>query len=232
MDQEALRTWVELLEDLAWDECADGLAARFAGLTSEGLRAVLARAHSDETLALLIQRDTLRTEAYEELLVQRYHRPLLRWFWHWCKDQDRAADLTQDILYRFFENRLAGFDPSRNFRAYLYQAAWYAFLDGVRRDRRRRAQPLESAAEPQAPDRPAPDSDFEERVERALWQLPALQQRVLRETMVGRSADDIALGLNIPRSRVYALLYQARRQMERELQLPSMTRPYRRARPD
>jgi len=226
MDEETLQTSVKLLEEFAWEDNAYESREPLPALTPEELRFVLARLRSDETLVLLIQRDILRNEAYEELFVQRYHPLLLRWFWHWCKDRERSSDFTQDMLCRFFENRLESFDPSRNFRAYLYKVAQNLFLDDVRRKKQHKMQSLDSISEIQAPDQNPIDPDFDERVECALQKLPPLEQRVLRETIADRSADEIARGLEVSRKRVYALLYQARRQVERELHIPSMTRLY------
>jgi RNA polymerase sigma factor (sigma-70 family) len=229
MDEQSLQSWVEILEAFAWDDHACLPADLLAGLPAGQRKAVLARLPSDETLALLIQRDTLRKEAYEELFVGRYGPYLLRWFWHWSQSRDWAEDLMQDILVRFFENRLESFDAQRSFRSYLYQAARNVFLDWRRRQAHRRTRSLEGIPEAAMAEEPAADPEFGERLEGALRQLPAAQQAVMRQTIAGQQAVKIAQALGLPRNRIYALLFAGRRRLEQLLRLPLMTRSYRKA---
>jgi RNA polymerase sigma factor (sigma-70 family) len=218
MDETTLAAWVETVETLAWDEApAEQGSERLSSLGPEQVKELLARVPSDETLALLIRRGTLAKEAFEELFVRRSGALLLRWFWRWSRDRDQAADLTQRLMCRFLENHLASFDPAGNFRAYLWRAAHNLFVDTVRRESRQRS--LDSIDEPPAPETPPLDPDLLDRLETAVERLPALERSILKGTLAGQPAESLACDLNLPRRRVYALLYQARRRLEQELNL-------------
>ena len=203
MDEETLRTWIERFEHYAWDELGQLPPLPSADL----VRQALANLSSDESLALLIRRAEVWKEAFEELFVRRYGACLLRWFRHWRPDADRAAELTQMLFCRFLENRLSTFDPSRSFRAYLYQAARNLAVEISRRERC--IHSLDSIPEPLALEKP-PDTELVEQFESSLRNLPEPLQHVLRATVAGLSAEDIARDVGLPRRRIYALLYQAR----------------------
>jgi RNA polymerase sigma factor (sigma-70 family) len=234
MDQAKTRGLIELLDQLVWEEPADRLrrqeqamSGRLAGAGLSWGQAL--RELSDESLALAIQKDFRRKEAFEELLVHRYLGHLARWFYRWGVDADRAQDLVQQILCRFLRNRLASFVPSASFRAYLWQGAHNLWVDTRRRQR-------ESVGLNGVPDPPDVSATAEEallaremagRVEEALGHLCEVERAVLRGAINGQDADETAAALGLPKPRVFAVLFRARRKMERLLGLPSQTRPYR-----
>jgi RNA polymerase sigma-70 factor (ECF subfamily) len=227
---EGLRAWVERLERSVWEDPA-GLAQLPAQLRQAGLpaRTVLAQLPSDESLALLIKQDCLRPEAFEELFVRRYAAYLLRWFGHWSKDEHVAADLTQQTFCSFLETRLERFDPSRSFRAYLYQAAFNLFKDHERK--RKRTASLESVPEPPsrapAPDLKVLEAELDDQIARAIRGLPSGERQVLQAALDGQPTAETARSLGIGVPQVYALLYAARRHMEAALEIASQKRPYR-----
>jgi RNA polymerase sigma factor (sigma-70 family) len=210
MDEETLRVWIDRFEHFAWGE-GDPLPP-LPG--PDVVRQALANLPSDESLALLIRRGFVWKEAFEELFVHRYGACLMRWFRHWRPDAERAAELTQALFCRFLESRLSTFDPARSFRAYLYQAARNLAIEMGRRESR--IHSLDSIPEPLVEEKP-PATELLEQFESSLRSLPDPLQHVLRETVAGRSAEDIARDVGLPRRRVYALLYQARRRVERDL---------------
>jgi RNA polymerase sigma factor (sigma-70 family) len=234
MDLENSRSpWIELLDKLIWEETPEQLARREkdlpARLSGEGLRLrdVLQGLPSDETLALAIQKGFLYKEAFEELFVNRCQRYLLSWFYRWHHDPDLARELMQRLYCKFLEKGLPSFSPSRNFRSYLYQSAWNLSVDHARQGKR--AAPLDATPEPYSksppPEQEAAGKEMAERLEGALHHLPASEQRVLRLTLAGRSADEISGETSLPKRRVFALLFRARRAVEHELHLPGPSRP-------
>jgi RNA polymerase sigma factor (sigma-70 family) len=224
--QKTKRYWAGVLDRVVWHWPEDRLATLQVVLpqriTDSGLslREVLAEL-SDETLALAIKKNYLLTEAFEELF-NRYAVYLSRWFFRWGARSYEAQDLIQQIFLKFFAKRLATFRPSESFRAYLWRAAHNVFVQLCRRKKPSSlADEHELAAPGGDPVQAALDREAEERIESALLRLPAPQQHILRDTMNGRTAGEIAQATDLPIQRVYALLFRARRQMERYLQLAS-----------
>jgi RNA polymerase sigma-70 factor (ECF subfamily) len=229
MDQADLRLHaVEFLDKLIWDETAarlkerePHLVAQLAGGPSEVLREL-----SDESLALAIQKGFLRKLAFEELFVTRYTAYLARWFYRWRTDPELALDLTQQLFVSFLTSSLASFRPTGSFRAYLWQAARNLRIDAVRR--RKRLCSLDGVPEQTDngtnPEHETEAHEMEERVAAALRRLPLEQQVVLRATMKGKSANEIASELGLTKRCVFMRLFHARRQMEKELGLPTRTR--------
>src|SRR5262249_7050744 len=78
---------------------------------------------SDETLALAIKKNFLYDAAFAQLLVDRYHPYLIRWFTTWGARHHQSEDLFGDLVHKILRNGLENFDPLRNFRSYLHRAA-------------------------------------------------------------------------------------------------------------
>jgi RNA polymerase sigma factor (sigma-70 family) len=234
--EQSRRHWIELLDKLIWEEPADQLVQREPPLRGElfsvgiPIREIVGRLPSDETLALAIQKGFLLKESFEELFVNRYQRLLLYWSFRWHGKPELAREHIQQLFCRFLENRLCSFQPRRTFRAYLYQAALNLYLDHARRGNRGRS--LESVPEPLAdtlPEDEAAGKEMADRIEQALLRLSEPEQTILRLTMNGQTAEEISRELGLSKRRVFARLYEARRCMERDLQLPSQKRPRGRA---
>ncbi len=75
---------------------------------------------SDEKLAELFIKSGER-ESFEKLYA-RYFKPLSKYLGWLANDLDLAKDIAQTIMLRFYENP-AAFDPSRNFKVWLFSAA-------------------------------------------------------------------------------------------------------------
>jgi RNA polymerase sigma factor (sigma-70 family) len=214
---------VEFLDKLIWDETAAQLKERERHLVPQGCLAEVLRELSDESLALAIQKGFLRKVAFEELFVTRYTAYLARWFYRWRTDPVLALDLTQQLFVSFLTSGLASFRPTGSFRAYLWQAARNLRIDAVRR--RKKLSSLdrvpERAGNGTSPEHEAEAHETEERVAAALQRLPEAQQVVLRETMKGRTADEIASELGLAKRCVFMRLFHARRQVEKELPSPA-----------
>lgn len=228
MDRSDLRhNWVDPLDTRIWDEsvCAlDPWERDFcARLKNASLRlGDVLEELSDESLALAVKKDLLRKETFEELCVKRYTSYLLRWFHRWGVPVGSVRELIQQLFCQLLEKHLSTFQPERNFRVYLYQAAWHLWIDHLRRSNKIRS--LDGIPEPLSGDTSPEEQiiglELLQRFDAALARLPAGHREVLRRTMDGQSAEAIGLALDIPKKRVFMLLFRARRRMEKELGLP------------
>ncbi len=215
--------WPELLETRLWEWPAEALADwESAVRAATGDRPAPVRDAlswlSDETLALAVQKGFLLHATFEELFVSRYLPAIMRWLYHWRTDCHEAEELVQQLFLKFYENRLHNFHAERSFRAYLRQALWNLWVE---RYRGRRTFPL-----PETSDIPAPEErpeqaalrlELERDIQDALERLEPEERLVLSETMSGRTADEIAARTKQPKQRVFRLLFNARRHMERLL---------------
>jgi RNA polymerase sigma-70 factor (ECF subfamily) len=131
-----------------------------------------------------------------------------------------AEDVAQEALLRAYRR----FDRLRDrgqFRAWLVRISFRLALDRLKSARRRELRETRWAAEP-SPARTAEElaawSEFRERLDRALEELPAkLRIVLLLAGMQGESLDDVASLLEIPVGTVKSRLFQARKQLAEKL---------------
>jgi RNA polymerase sigma factor (sigma-70 family) len=174
---------------------------------------------SDETLALAIQKDFLRKPAFEELFVNRYSPTLRIWFRRLGARNEEGSDLLQQLLLKFYDNRLGTYQPVRPFRAYLHRAAYNLWLQKTYRSPAP-ATGEAIGAEPTpapGPDRLAMIHELEEMVEGILTTLPEDQQTVFRGMMAGKNALQIAEETGRSKQAVFMLLFRARQALKRHL---------------
>jgi RNA polymerase sigma factor (sigma-70 family) len=209
---------VEALDAWIWGAPEGERPPRPLGLSGPDLAEVL-RQLPDESLAVAIQKGFLLKEAFEELFVRRYTVYLGRWFYRWGSDPHLAQDLTQQLFLRFYQRRLESYQASDSFQAYLWKAAYHLWIQKVHRARR--PLPLVGVPEPRArdagPEGEAVGRETEARIEAALRRLAPEPQRVMRETMDGKKADEIAAGMGLSKRAVFMHLFRARRRLERDL---------------
>jgi RNA polymerase sigma factor (sigma-70 family) len=182
-----------------------------------GAAAVL-RNLSDEVLAIAYQNELLRALVFEELFWGRAKIWFERWFRRWSVRQEEAEDLVQDLFLKFLENCLATYSPERTFQAYLYRSAWNLLAE---RRRRRSPAPLNEELCPthaSGPTEEAIGNELTDRVEQLLRDMGEDLRQVFRlSTQSGLSAEQIAQRFGWPKSRVFRLLFQARREIEQGL---------------
>lgn len=226
MNRTDLPDRAETLDALIWEGSDEARQEWETALLAPGAAVCLTpllRELSDESLAVAIRKGLLVKPAFEELFVHRYTPYLARWFFRWGSDVHVAQDLTQQLFLRFFQRRLRSYVPSDSFRAYLYRAAYNLWVEKVHRPVRPFS--LDGAIEPKArsagPAEEAQAGELEERIEAALRRLPPDQERVLRETMNGRTGEEIAAMLGLTKRAVFMHLFRARRRMEQSLGVPT-----------
>lgn len=159
--------------------------------------------------------------AWEE--VARTHgRFLYSVSYRLCGNHDDAQDLVQEVLVRV-QRGLATYQPG-NLEGWLSTIATNAFLDDVRRRRRRPLEllPDEAALERAAPvaaaDEQSAMEHLPEHVQQALRDLPAdYRAAVVLSDVVGLSYEEIAEALGIPIGTVRSRIHRGRSRLKRVL---------------
>jgi RNA polymerase sigma-70 factor (ECF subfamily) len=229
---ELLACRIEVLHRQIWDWSAEELCALEADKTAPTTAAELLPELPDETLALAVQKAFLVRETFTELFVTRYGPYLARWLFRWGTEAHQALDIIQQLYLKFYETRLGPYRPAEwSFRAYLRQSAYNLWVEIVCRSRKLASldsrAPVPSTAP--GPEQALLDREAAERIDQALGQLRPLEQRVLKATMAGRSAGEIADELGLRKEQVFMQLFRGRRRLEQLLQIPTQKRPSRSA---
>jgi RNA polymerase sigma-70 factor (ECF subfamily) len=114
-----------------------------------------------------------------EALVDRHHGVVYRFLLGFLKDEDRAADATQDTMLKAL-GRLDGFRGESSFRTWLLAIARNEALGAIRSHARRREEALSDAEEiadgELAPDTLAVREEDLRRIRDALDRLPEKQR--------------------------------------------------------
>jgi RNA polymerase sigma-70 factor (ECF subfamily) len=216
------------LEEVIWSVPPQDLGPADAAirclLTAAGVGPAAALAElSDEALAVAVQRNFLRKLAFEELLVNRYEKPLQRWLLGRTGRRELAQDLTQDLYLKLLTgNTLDNYNPDYPFPPWLWAVVRHLWINEWRRRRKyEQAAPAEEEDPRPQPPEEAAGRELEERVELAVRALPEDQQRAFREALGGADAEHIARAVGVSKQRAYQLLFRARRQVERLLRGPA-----------
>src|SRR5437867_9069722 len=91
-----------------------------------------------------------------------------------CRDPDLAAELLQEVALRLVTAR-PRLDPTRDVRAYLFQAAANVWRDHVRKEIVRRAAPAEPLGQAPPADARLLAAELRDAVRRAIAALPPAQ---------------------------------------------------------
>jgi RNA polymerase sigma-70 factor (ECF subfamily) len=89
---------------------------------------------SDEMLVNLILKGKVHIFS---MIVQRYERPVYNLMYRYCRSEQEAADLSQDVFLRVY-NRLSSFDGRKKFFPWLYAVAVNRARDWQRSNFRKR----------------------------------------------------------------------------------------------
>jgi RNA polymerase sigma-70 factor (ECF subfamily) len=210
--------WAVPVEHLAGAEAMTRALITASGLSPPAVLAEMA----DETLARAVQHNLLRHPAFEEWLVNRYECALQQWFYRRTRSWERSCDLVQELYVKLLTPRvLASYNPDHPFRPWLWRVVQRFWIDELRR----RRDAMEGLAEECAGTEPDPGEEaaareLRARLEEAVTALPPLERRVFLLALEGSDAQQIAQSLAIAKSKVYRLLFHARRHIERILEGP------------
>jgi RNA polymerase sigma-70 factor (ECF subfamily) len=158
-----------------------------------------------------------------EEVARVYGRKIYNFSYRLTGNADDAADLTQEVLLRV-RRGLAGYQPG-SFEGWLWRITRNAFLDDVRRRKRRPTAPL-----PDETDRvtdhssPAPDQILAavrlgDDIQAALLDLPYdFREAVVLCDIVGLSYEEISSAVAAPIGTVRSRIHRGRKMLKERLQ--------------
>lgn len=162
----------------------------------------------DEIQALLAKR---RYAQALERLLEIYEGKVFRMAFMFLKDHGRAEEVTQDIFLKLWKV-LPDYDGRAAPSTWLYTIARNTCLSAVRMEAKRRTSPLDSIAEPVAPQTGAgPGLLLKIDLARRIGQLPEIQREVITLFYLQeKSVQDVAQMLDLPEGTVKSHLHRAR----------------------
>ncbi len=181
-------------------------------------------------------RDDEESDAALTVLVERYQDELVGFFYNRCWDQAQAEDLAQTVFIKIFQAR-ERYTDSAKVRTYLYRIAHNAWVDYVRRQRRRHAISIDAefsssksrggsgsrlrdnlAAPDVREDDPAQNALIRERIQEAVEALPEKQRMVF--TMANNQSlkyQEISEILDVPEGTIKSRMHAAVRTLRTTL---------------
>jgi RNA polymerase sigma factor (sigma-70 family) len=217
---ELIQFMAEMMETAAWQGSASVLAGfephvpawlELMGLTVEQVLAEV----SDEGLVLAMQKRFLWGQTLLELFHNRYEERLRRWFFRWGARADQLSDFVHDLFVKFFTNACRDYQPTGNFRSYLWTSAYHLWLESLRKKKPKSSSTLpEPTANGAGPVESLLEAEMNDLYDKAIQTLPPVQQQVLRRTMAGQTAGKIAGKMALEVTAVYRALFKARRAVE------------------
>lgn len=176
----------------------------------------------DEPDATWVMRLRTRDAAAFKQLVECYERPLFNVAYRMLGNAAEAADATQDVFLKVFEN-IAGYDPHYRFFSWIYRIAVNESIDRLKH--RSHADmvamdvedlPLASAT--RGPEQLAGDAQMHDMIHTALMEMPYDQRIVIVLRHFGEcSYTQMADILHIPEKTVKSRLYSARQELHGKL---------------
>ena len=158
-----------------------------------------------------------------DILVKRYRHRVYGFAYHYLVDEDAAADVTQDVFLRMWQNRTK-IDDERVL-GWLLRVTRNACVDAVRKRNayRRRIETNSDTIDAQADRAPLPDQQtsaslFNDRLNAALNKLdePYKSIIILREIQEYKYGE-ISETLDLPLNTIKVYLHRARKKLRKEL---------------
>jgi RNA polymerase sigma-70 factor (ECF subfamily) len=159
-----------------------------------------------------------------EDVARLYGRKIYNFAYRLTGNPDDAADLVQEVLLRVRKG-LAGYTPG-SFEGWLWRITRNAFLDSVRKKKRRPESPLPDADRSTLATSPSPDEvlasvRLSENVQAALLKLPMeFRESVVLCDVVGLSYEEIATAIDVPIGTVRSRIHRGRKLLREMLTWP------------
>lgn len=177
---------------------------------------------SDESDAAWLARLRMHDAGAFTRLIEDYERPMFNVAYRMLGNAAEAADATQDVFLKVFEN-IAGFDPHYRLFSWVYRIAVNESIDRLKR--RSHADtvaidveefPLASAE--RGPEQAAGDAQMHDLIQRTLMELPHDHRVVIvLRHFAECSYAQMAEILHIPEKTVKSRLYSARQELHEKL---------------
>lgn len=153
-----------------------------------------------------------------EEVAREHGRTIYNFAYRLTGDPNDAHDLVQEVLLRVRKG-LAGYRPG-SFQGWLWRITRNAFLDEVRRRKRRPSVPLPEHEPGGVDPSPSPDEELArfrlgEDVQAALLQLPYdFREAVVLCDIVGLTYEEIAEAVSIPVGTVRSRIHRGRKMLK------------------
>lgn len=150
-----------------------------------------------------------------ELLFDRHHRALFRYFLHLSGDRPTSEDLVQDVFFRVLKYRHT-YQAATSFRAWLYQIGRNVYLDQAGKRKAEVALPDDASfrSADLLPDRQVQNKEEAVLLRRALAALPREKREVLvMSRFLELKYDEIASVLKCEVGTVKVRVYRALREL-------------------
>ena len=159
-----------------------------------------------------------------EDVARRYGRKIYNFAYRLTGNPDDAADLVQEVLLRV-RTGLAQYTPG-SFEGWLWRITRNAFLDGVRKKKRRPTTPLPDDDRASLGASPSPDEvlasvRLSDDVQQALLKIPYdFRECVVLCDVVGLTYEEISAAIDIPVGTVRSRIHRGRKQLRGLLTWP------------
>ena len=163
------------------------------------------------------------TPAWEDV-ARRYGRQIYNYAYRLTGNRDDASDLVQDVLLRV-QRGLESYTPG-SFEGWLWRITRNAFLDDIRKRKRRPTVALVDLERSPLVTMPSPDEvlaqvRLSDDVQVALLKLPVeFRECVVMCDVVGLSYDEIASAVEIPVGTVRSRIHRGRKMLRELLSWP------------
>ena len=146
-----------------------------------------------------------------ELLVEQYHRPILRYLWQVGGSREDAEDLATQALLKV-KSSIGGFRGKGSLRGWIFQVAYRELL------MLRRRQTIARLLRPRATEQVQPPSDDAIVIAEALGKLPVGQRAAFLLTEVeGLSVEEAAAALEVANGTIKSRCHSARQRLKQIL---------------
>ena len=160
-----------------------------------------------------------------EILLTHYEKPVYNAAFRMLGNPDDAADVTQTVFLKAFENILR-YDPAYRFFSWIYRIAINESLDQLKRRRHDRPLVAEPAAETASPGESVQNLQLGDEIQAVLLELdPDLRAVIVLRYFTECDYREIGTTLGIPEKTVKSRLFSARRDMRRRLQRHGILSP-------
>jgi RNA polymerase sigma-70 factor (ECF subfamily) len=176
----------------------------------------------DEPDATFVVRLRARDATAFKRLIDCYERPMFNVAFRMLGNAAEAADATQEVFLKVFEN-IAGFDPQYRLFSWVYRIAVNESIDRLKRRRHAEmvsldVEDLPLASADRGPDRVAGDAQMNDMIQAALMEMPYDHRAVIvLRHFAECSYAEMADILHIPEKTVKSRLYSARQDLHGKL---------------
>lgn len=177
---------------------------------------------SDEPDAAWVVRLRMRDAGAFSQLIECYERPMFNVAYRMLGNAAEAADATQDVFLKVFEN-IAGYDPQYRLFSWIYRIAMNESIDRLKHRRHAEAVAMDMddfplASAERGPEQMAGDAQMHDVIQTALMELPHDHRVVIvLRHFAECSYAQMAEILHIPEKTVKSRLYSARQELHQKL---------------